>query len=479
MKTIKFKCTLLTDIILNQKSATSGPNQTLDFIPGSNFLGIVAGKLYSHLTLTPEESLLIFHSGSVHFGDAHPLVKGRRALRVPASMYYPKMKKASEECYIHHCVKYDKETIQKQLKQCRSGFYSFVDDFGYISQIDKSFAIKSAYDRDKRRSEDKKMYGYESLSKGSEFCFEIELNVDSENLINKVVEALVGERRIGRSRSAQYGLVNIEKFDYAESISQNNDNGFVVVYAESRLIFLDENNNPTFRPSAEQLGISNGEINWGKSQVRTFQYSPWNFTRQAFDTDRCGIEKGSVFYVETIEDNLNSKYVGSYVNEGFGRVIYNPDFLDSIDNDGKAKFRLEESDNKRNKSDHTPSLIPSENNKLFDYINRQITDRRYNDEVYKVVNDFVKANRYLFKDNTFASQWGAIRSMAIISSDKEMLSDDIKKYLSHGVAKEKWIERGRVDILLKFIRGLKENETPLQLVIINLASEMAKISKKQ
>ena len=49
MTTIKFKCTLLSDVILNQKAATDGPNKTLDFIPGSSFLGIAASRLYSEL----------------------------------------------------------------------------------------------------------------------------------------------------------------------------------------------------------------------------------------------------------------------------------------------------------------------------------------------------------------------------------------------------------------------------------------------
>ena len=44
MSILKFKCTLLSDVILNQKAATEGPNQTLDFIPGSCFLGIVASQ---------------------------------------------------------------------------------------------------------------------------------------------------------------------------------------------------------------------------------------------------------------------------------------------------------------------------------------------------------------------------------------------------------------------------------------------------
>ena len=41
---LAFAAELLSDVILNQKAATEGPNKTLDFIPGSCFLGIVAGN---------------------------------------------------------------------------------------------------------------------------------------------------------------------------------------------------------------------------------------------------------------------------------------------------------------------------------------------------------------------------------------------------------------------------------------------------
>ena len=58
MKTLKFKCTLLTDVILNQKSTSEGANQTLDFIPGNVFLGIAAGKLYAGLE--PSEARRLF-----------------------------------------------------------------------------------------------------------------------------------------------------------------------------------------------------------------------------------------------------------------------------------------------------------------------------------------------------------------------------------------------------------------------------------
>ncbi|EPR69808.1 hypothetical protein ADICYQ_1249 [Cyclobacterium qasimii M12-11B] len=46
---------------------------TLDYIPGSNFLGIAARHLYGRPSesgkLTQEEAFQVFHSGEVIFGD--------------------------------------------------------------------------------------------------------------------------------------------------------------------------------------------------------------------------------------------------------------------------------------------------------------------------------------------------------------------------------------------------------------------------
>ena len=82
MKTLYFQCTLLTDVILNQKSASEGAQSTLDFIPGSNFLGIVASSLYNKPS---KENFDIFHSGRVRFGDAHLADCGNnRSLHIPA-----------------------------------------------------------------------------------------------------------------------------------------------------------------------------------------------------------------------------------------------------------------------------------------------------------------------------------------------------------------------------------------------------------
>ena len=73
MKILQFKCHLHSDVIINQKAATVGNQSSLDFIPGSNFLGISASELYNKYSSDPYTTWLLFHSGKVRFGDAHPL----------------------------------------------------------------------------------------------------------------------------------------------------------------------------------------------------------------------------------------------------------------------------------------------------------------------------------------------------------------------------------------------------------------------
>lgn len=482
MTTLKFKCKLLSDVILNQKAATEGPNETLDFIPGSCFLGVIASK-YSEFG---DDAMEVFHSGKVRFGDAHPSKDGFRGLKVPTSMFHPKLKKASEELYIHHATNHDDTKIrEKQLKQCRSGYYNFSNSEAKLIKTETNFAIKSAYDREKRRSQDEKMYGYQSLQKGLELYFEIEIDIDNDELVSSIVEALKGIKRVGRSRTAQYGLVEITGFDYKEVESDVASDGYVTVYADSRLIFLDDNGLPTFQPTVEQLGLKGGEICWEKSQIRTFQYAPWNFKRQCFDTDRCGIEKGSVIVVKTDSSPDKSKYVGYYQNEGFGKVIYNPAFLEAKE-DGIATYRLMEEKKEKEGSDK----VPLSGTNLLNYLAREKRVEDITKEVYEMVNFWADKNEKIFKGDLFASQWGKIRSIAMKYKTKKELTNELfdktkdkdgkeipDAYLSHGVAADKWSERGRKKEFEEFVEAL--NDDNAQIAIINLAAEMAKRCRRE
>lgn len=486
MKLLKYKVELLTDIILNQKAATEGANTTLDFIPGGCFLGVVARKIYKENC--KEDNLTIFHSGKVRFGDAHPAHGDVRTLRVPAMMMHPKLN--NDTYYISAKLpedeKYRKELRELQLKQCRTGFYDFSQNPAPEVKTDTSFAIKSAYDRQHRTSLKNAMYGYESLRKGLTLFFEVE--VDDESLATIINDAIVGTKHIGRSRSAQYGLVKIQRHDDFKSINKTMPikDDTLYIYADGRLIFLDDNGLPTFRPTAKDLGIENGEIDWKTSQVRTFQYAPWNGQRQCFDTDRCGIEKGSVFVVKCnggLTSVPSPQYIGSYRNEGFGKVLYNPAFLTPDENDqlGKAVYQLKKAEKEKEQETNTDAT----KSPLLNYLRLEQKEANITSNIYDEVEKWVAKNSGLFISKDFASQWGTIRALASIRKTEKtvwnMLFEKEDGYLEHGIAKDKWDEGGRKKKLQEFINGLPENmdNEDVRLAVVNLAAEMAKRCRKK
>ena len=204
MKELKFRVTLLTDVVLNQRAATEGNQQSLNFISGNNFLGIVAGKLYSQLD--PQDSLLLFHSKHIRFGDAHPMSNNERALHIPASFHYAKME-GDKRVLIHHSIPKEENNELRNFepKQFRQGFYFLSNCKERTSlwrikyDIEKSFAIKSAYDKEYRRSKEGQMYGYESLRKGSEWMFSVFVDSKVVSFENKIIETLEGrDKQIGQ-----------------------------------------------------------------------------------------------------------------------------------------------------------------------------------------------------------------------------------------------------------------------------------------
>lgn len=469
MKTLQFKCTLLSDVVLSVSSISEGNHESLDFIPGGCFLGIVASELYnSEDTHTYE----LFHNGSVRFGDAHLLYNGVRSLRVPACLFYPKGQTLAEDCYVYYEIEDFNPLKDKQLKQCRDGFYAFRDTSAIELRCEKNYMLKSAYDKDLRRSKDEEMFGYESICAGREFAFEVE--IDNDSFEDELVSALCGVKHIGRSRSAQYGRVKIERYCFDNPGSDSSLNGNVSVYADGRLVFYNEDGMPNYEPTAQDLGFDVGaRIDYSKSQLRTFRYSPRNYKRNSFDTERCGFEKGSVFVVTGATSIPSKSYVGVYQNEGFGRVIYNPEFLSVKGQNGHSALAFTK---KEEDQEELPSNVPNPQTPLVKRLVALKETSRNDIEVYEEVNKFVSKNAGSFSGDSFASQWGTIRGIAM-SCKPDKLYDAIEDYLGHGIAADKWDEKNRRTELFKVLDIYKDDCEVLQNVVINLASQMAKCAK--
>ncbi len=237
MRELVFQVEFKSDVVLPATSNTEGRIEQLDFIAGSNFLGMAARE-YSEF----KNPFDMFHSGRVRFGDAHLLKNGKMTYKMPLSIF----KEKNDE---HITVNQITDSIDslKQAKQLREGYITKDRQKVFAEYV---YSQKSAHDKKHRRSKESGMYGYNALKKGSTWQFAVKLDEgigkEDEALLVKTLES---SNRLGKSRSAEYGKVAIKylpdaKKDDIASLDKNDDE--VVLYCNSRLALVDENGNPTY-----------------------------------------------------------------------------------------------------------------------------------------------------------------------------------------------------------------------------------------
>lgn len=416
MKTKYYKCEFKSDVILNASSNTQGNIELLDFIPGSNFLGMVA-KYYHEF----ENSFEIFHGLNIRFCDANIMINDKQSYKIPLT--YHNLKLDTQSYFNRLFLTEDEEEKlrdeQKQLKQVRNGY---MNESLEILSAKYNYSQKSAYDKIARKSEDEKMYGYSALQKGSSWIFKIIYN--DECLIKSIEDKIIGEQRLGKSKMTEYGQVYISKFDNVKQLEQFSPNDeYTYFYVNSRLVLMDEFANATLMPSIENLGLKSGSICWERTQIKTTTYTPYNFKRQTHDSARNCIQKGSVIVVKGLKDELSkiNTFIGAYQSEGFGEIIINPKFLAYKNPTLKHYKTLEDKKINEIKDDLISFLQYKKNT---DDIKFQMSQR-----VQDVYKSFIGPSK---------SQWGRIRSFATSSKDKVEFLQNVEHYIQNGKESKQW-----------------------------------------
>ncbi len=483
MMNLVFNCKFLSDVVLNAQTATEGSQETLDYIPGSNFLGIMAKE---YLNYGNEKAFDLFHSGKVRFGDAHLFI-GQRLSKTPLTWYKKKSAENSNETniYVHHRLP-DDFKISVRLKQERQGFFYLSGEEITRVSLKKKFFHKSAQDRKKRRSANEKMFGYEALPAGTEWEFKVQLDKDAKEFKEDIIDKLQGRHFIGRSRTAQFGRINISFIKEEAIESSEIDTGVIELYADSNLCFFNEYGYPTLNPSIADLGLpENCQVDWEKSQLRTISYSPWNFKRSSRDPDRICIAKGSVFIINTNGAKIKTepilRGVGSYISEGLGAVVINPEFL-KTDTNGALIYTVKEAKLPAEKKNGHPgnnlqSLSADEERLLC--LLKSLNEKKQKDQ------NTIKL-KYEFNENfgedfrkLSSSQWGGVREIASRSENYDQLINKLfgstGAYLMHGIAKEQWDKNNRREKLQNFLIRINRDKEcdPVEFTML-LSSFMAK-----
>lgn len=447
MKELVFQVKFLSDIVLPATSNTEGNIEQLDFIPGSNFLGMVARE-YS----TFDDSFLVFHSGKVRFGDATPVVEDNASYKMPLSFFYEKLDES--KIVNHHLIENFPKDIQ--LKQKRNGYIT--SDLEVFS-IQHHYAQKSAYNKDERRSKEGAMYGYQSIPADTLWQFVVKCDNDiSSQDLQKIETILTGKKRLGKSKSSQYGRVYISKASKLATVNCLDSKETVVLYAKSRLALVDEEGMPTFNLKYLTDGLNDENIVWEKCQIKTSLYTPYNGAMQTKSYERAVINAGSVIVLQNLSqtqlDSLKNG-IGVYLSEGFGEVLVNPAFLEK---EGVFSFKEIRDENSSDGKVTLDTDLARFLEKRKDKISKDI-------DIAKKVQVFKKKHTKLYEKIKNA-QWGTIRS--ICSNPNSDFRNEIRDYISSG--KVTWSTE-QIETLLE-----KSNS---RVFIKLLSMQMPKVKKEQ
>ena len=457
-----FKAELLDDLVLSQKTATVGNHKSLDYIPGSVFLGIAASNFYK--ILGSEKAWEIFHSSKVHFCNAYPFVNGERSLPIPLSLHSEKVPRAGKENTILNFVYSETKEPKIQYRQSRNGYVCFSDDNKLsVTFPSKTSRMRTAIDARTGTAAKAQLYGYESLDAGQVFIGKIEWDDSVNEIVSPVVSFFTSENIVhaGRSRTASYGRVKISKFDFSsktDNLGEDLENSFSILAVSDLCIRNLQTGTPELNLFPSSLGLGdNWELDKSKSFSRPSYLYQYNAYRHEIEMQKTLISKGSVFTFKSEEkltpeekDKIKAAIkngVGEAKGQGFGEIA-----LFSI---GK-KFQREE--NKKDIVVETPKLSSKE----ADWLEWLKPDSLHPDIEKKVkfaVNEFINLCKsiksfYTFGDDDIFwpgnAQWGRILEASRECNSKSQLNNllfngenpiikaiSISKTEKHGDIKEK------------------------------------------
>lgn len=440
MKNIYFTARLLSDAVISERSATAGGHRCLDYIPGASILGAAAEKLYRD---DYAESFQLFHSGKVRFGNAYPLTdKGEPTLPMPLCWHLPKGFESDDitvaKNLIHaensHFSEWDRAGIQQ--KQLRSGYFT---PSGMKISPARRYRLKTAIDRNRQGMADEaQLFGYQSLASGSIWYFSISFDDDiSEKTVEELSQTLSGRLRIGRSRSAEYGLFSVSRADESFSIETSMHGERLMLFCLSDLAMYESSTaTPCLVPDWKITGIENAVFSKEKSYLRIRAYTPFNSKRKRFDIERQVISKGSVLVFEKqggftpgeIQQAHNRLQAGAgrYRQDGLGQILVNPSFLSGFN--------------------FTPFELPAfcintvisstQPPPLAGWLDARHSAKEKEAETVRLVDSWI---RDLVKGQCPKnSQWGQLRTVALQSENLEQMKAKLNRLCSEGVSQKQW-----------------------------------------
>lgn len=436
MGKLYFKAELLDDVVLSQKTATVGSHKSLDYIPGSVFLGVAASHFYSN---AGENDWDIFHTSKVRFCNAYPLINGKRAVPMPLSFH---SEKVGNDKVVKNFTCHEAKEDGIQYRQNRAGYVGFADE-GTLSFVmpEKTSRMRTAIDPKTGTAAKSQLYGYESLDEGQVFVGIIEWDDSVQAAVAQIANLFESGTIIhaGRSKTASYGRIKVSKIDMPEAVAKAdalNGSSFSILAVSDLCLRNPATGIPEMNVSPARLGLGNSwQLDKTRSFVRSSCLYQYNSYRREIEMQKDLILKGSVFTFKAEKDITPEEKeivlssicsgIGEYKGQGFGEI--------TLLNVGNT-FTKEELNSKASAVSQT--LSPEEEEWLM-WLALNILSKDAEEKVRNAIIEFVAickgikvfhalGNEYEFWPKN--AQWGRILECLRQASTKE----DLKKQLFEG-----------------------------------------------
>lgn len=332
MHQLKYRIANLSPIILSARHGDSNMVGSLQYIPGTSVLGMLATRYLNQKKIATQNAILnkefhnLFIKGEIIFNNSYIIFKdkdGDEHIHFPAPVSLHQEKRGDR---IYDLLWLEAENnIEIQTKAIK-GFCNLDENSVRFMDVETSLNFHHARDRITGTSEEGKIFNYESIAKGQ--IFQGVVKGDSEALNNLV--SACGDRwiaHLGRSKNAQYGKISFEFIDkIPQPVSEKIQSGKTLsLTLLSDTILYNENGFSTTDPKEleKYLGLKIKKSFIRKDNAETF-VNVWQLKKPS---ETC-FKAGSCFLLEAEDDDKRIRLIqfqktgfGERTHEGFGQCI--------------------------------------------------------------------------------------------------------------------------------------------------------------
>ncbi|SHF27215.1 CRISPR-associated protein Csx10 [Thermoanaerobacter uzonensis DSM 18761] len=329
IKKLSYKITILSPIVLAKEIGEQNTINTEKYIPSTTIRGLFANKFIKEFNLSnaahkDDNFYNLFLKNEILFTSAYPFKKDKT--------YYPALylhkEKGEDSDQMYNILEKVPESIK--TKPVNKMVY-YNSDKIYSHDVSTTFYFHNARNREKGHATGEEIFYYEAINEGEEFKGFI---IGDEGYLEEI-KRIFGDNFtsfIGRSKSAQYGLVNIEFGDLEDTDDLEDVKDEFIIVATSPVILYNEWGFPDISVKALENYLKKHfdcfNITVEKIIAKTEYVENFIGVWRMKNTRELAYSPGSAFKIKIegcndLKEKLNSLLIygfGEKTELGFGRV---------------------------------------------------------------------------------------------------------------------------------------------------------------